>query len=164
MKNFAPVQPERISTGIRGMDDVLDGGLPAHRLYLLEGEPGSGKTTVGLQFLRAGIDAGEKVLYVTLSESEEELAGVASSHGWTLDGIEMFELGSSKSLDMSSDQSVLHPSELELSETTDSILECVVRLEPDRLVIDSLSELRLLAQDSLRYRHEHTPLRRPTTG
>lgn len=160
MKNFAPVQPERISTGIPGMDDVLDGGLPAHRLYLLEGEPGSGKTTVGLQFLRAGIDAGEKVLYVTLSESEEELAGVASSHGWTLDGIEMFELGSSKTLDMSSDQSVLHPSELELGETTDSILECVVRLDPDRLVIDSLSELRLLAQDSLRYRRQILALKR----
>ena len=142
------------------MDDVLDGGLPAHRLYLLEGEPGSGKTTVGLQFLRAGVDAGEKVLYVTLSESKDELEAVARSHGWTLDGIQMIELGSSRSLDMSADQSVLHPAELELGETTDSILECVVRLDPDRVVIDSLSELRLLAQDSLRYRRQILALKR----
>lgn len=142
------------------MDHVLDGGLPAHHLYLLEGEPGSGKTTIGLQFLRAGATAGEKVLYITLSESEEELQAVARSHGWSLDGIEIYELGSSIALDMAADQSVLHPSELELGETAESILERVRSAEPDRVVIDSLSELRLLAQDSLRYRRQVLALKR----
>ena len=160
MKNFDPVPPVRISTGIAGMDHVLDGGLPAHHLYLLEGEPGSGKTTIGLQFLRAGAQAGEKVLYVTLSESEDELQAVARSHGWSLQGIEIYELGSSIALDMAADQSVLHPSELELGETAESILERVRSAEPDRVVIDSLSELRLLAQDSLRYRRQVLALKR----
>ena len=160
MKNFDPVPPLRISTGIAGMDHVLDGGLPAHHLYLLEGEPGSGKTTIGLQFLRAGAQAGERVLYVTLSESEEELQAVARSHGWSLDGIEIHELGSSIALDMAADQSVLHPSELELGETAESILERVRSVGPDRVVIDSLSELRLLAQDSLRYRRQILALKR----
>ena len=160
MKNFDPVPPLRISTGIAGMDHVLDGGLPAHHLYLLEGEPGSGKTTIGLQFLRAGAQAGERVLYVTLSESKEELQAVARSHGWSLDGIEIHELGSSIALDLAADQSVLHPSELELGETAESILERVRRAEPDRVVIDSLSELRLLAQDSLRYRRQVLSLKR----
>lgn len=154
MELVEPVQPLRISTGIKGMDYVLNGGLPAHHLYLLEGEPGSGKTTIGLQFLRAGFDAGEKVLYVTMSESKEELTAVASSHGWTLEGIDMFEIGASTALDMAADQSVLHPSELELGETADGILQCVLRMEPDRVVLDSLSEMRLLAQDSLRYRRQ----------
>ena len=142
------------------MDHVLNGGLPAYHLYLLEGEPGSGKTTAGLQFLRAGASMGEKVLYVTLSETEEELQAVARSHGWSLDGIEIYELGSSIALDMAADQSVLHPSELELGETAESILERVRSAEPDRVVIDSLSELRLLAQDSLRYRRQILALKR----
>ncbi|MEO7940364.1 MAG: ATPase domain-containing protein, partial [Burkholderiaceae bacterium] len=153
MKPIEPIEPLRISTGIEGMDYVLNGGLPAHQLYLIEGEPGSGKTTVGLQFLRAGVDAGEKVLYVTMSESKQELIAVASSHGWTLDGIDIFEIGST-ALDIAADQSVLHPSELELGETADGILACVMRLEPDRVVLDGLSEMRLLAQDSLRYRRQ----------
>lgn len=160
MKKFDPVPPLRISTGIAGMDHVLDGGLPAHHLYLLEGEPGSGKTTIGLQFLRAGAHAGEKVLYVTLSESEEELQAVARSHGWSLQGIDICELGSSIALDMAADQSVLHPSELELGETAESILERVRSAAPERVVIDSLSELRLLAQDSLRYRRQVLALKR----
>jgi len=150
----APAQPARISTGIEGMDYVLNGGLPAHHLYLLEGEPGSGKTTIGLQFLLAGVAAGEKVLYVTLSESPQELEAVADSHGWSLAGIDMFELGSNTALDMAADQSVLHPSELELGETADHILESVLRIQPNRVVLDSLSEMRLLAQDSLRYRRQ----------
>lgn len=154
MKSVEPVQPERISTGIEGMDYVLNGGLPAHHLYLLEGEPGSGKTTIGLQFLRAGAQAGEKVLYVTMSESKDELTAVARSHGWTLDGIDMFEMGTSTALDMAAEQTVLHPSELELGEAAEGILQCVMRMEPDRVVLDSLSEMRLLAQDSLRYRRQ----------
>ena len=160
MKNFDPVQPLRISTGIAGMDHVLNGGLPAHHLYLLEGEPGSGKTTAGLQFLRAGAGAGEKVLYITLSETEAELQAVARSHGWSLDGVDIYELGSSIALDMAADQSVLHPSELELGETAESMLDRVRSAEPDRVVIDSLSELRLLAQDSLRYRRQILALKR----
>lgn len=142
------------------MDDVLDGGLPAHHLYLLEGEPGSGKTTLGLQFLRTGAALGERVLYVTLSESRDELVAVASSHGWGLGGIDIFELGSSTALDMAADQSVLHSSELELGETVEGILERVLAIEPDRVVLDSLSELRLLAQDSLRYRRQILALKR----
>ena len=154
MKERDPLQPLRLSTGITGMDYVLNGGLPAHHLYLLEGEPGSGKTTIGLQFLRAGADAGEKVLYVTMSESREELMQVANSHGWTLDGIDLFDVGSSAALDTAADQSVLHPSELELGEAAEGILAIVTQLEPDRLVLDSLSEMRLLAQDSLKYRRQ----------
>ena len=154
MSQLKPVPPERVATGIWGMDDILDGGLPANHLYLLEGAPGSGKTTLGMQFLQAGVQAGERVLYVTLSESRDELIAVARSHGWSLDGIDIFELGSSNVLDMAAEQSVLHPSDLELSETTEGILEHVVRLKPHRVVLDSLSELRLLAQDALRYRRQ----------
>lgn len=160
MTNIEAVPPTRMSTGIQGMDDVLNGGLPAHHLYLLEGAPGAGKTTLGLQFLRAGALAGERVLYVTLSESAEELDTVARSHGWSLAGIDVFELGSSHVLDLAAEQSVLHPSDLELGETTEGIVEQVVRIKPDRVVLDSLSELRLLAQDSLRYRRQVLALKR----
>ncbi|MEO5734828.1 MAG: ATPase domain-containing protein [Rubrivivax sp.] len=160
MIDVAPVAPDRISTGIEGMDNILDGGLPSHHLYLLEGPPGSGKTTLGLQFLRVGAQAGERVLYITLSESGDELNAVARSHGWTLQGIDIFELGSSNVLDMAAEQSVLHPSDLELGETTEGIFAHVNRVKPERVVLDSLSELRLLAQDSLRYRRQVLAIKR----
>lgn len=148
-----PVQ-ERASTGISGLDDVLGGGLPAHHLYLVEGTPGAGKTTLGLQFLRRGVEMGEKGLYITLSETTQELVTVAASHGWTLDGIEIFQLMTDEGLSLESQQSILHPSEVELGETTRGIMAAVDRVRPGRVVFDSLSEMRLLAQNPLRYRRQ----------
>jgi circadian clock protein KaiC len=154
-----PVQG-RASTGIAGLDDVLGGGLPPNHLYLIEGNPGAGKTTLGLQFLREGAVHGEKGLYVTLSETEEELRTVAASHGWTLEGIEMFELVSDEGLGAEAEQSILHPSEIELGETVRGVMSVVERLRPTRVVFDSLSEMRLLAQNPLRYRRQVLALKR----
>lgn len=145
----------RISTGNRGLDAILRGGLPANRLYLLEGEPGSGKTTLGLQFLQEGVERGERVLYITLSETSDELRGVAASHGWDLAGIDLFELSSAEEvLGEGREQSILHAWEVELGGTIKLIQEQVERVTPRRVVFDSLSELRLLAQDPLRYRRQ----------
>lgn len=145
----------RVHTGITGLDDILKGGLIAHRLYLVEGDPGAGKTTMATQFLMAGRDAGESGLYITLSETREELMAGAASHGWSLEGIEILELGAEES-GLSPDEhlTMYSPSEVELSETTKRILESVNRIKPRRVVFDSLSEMRLLAQSSLRYRRQ----------
>ncbi|WP_097093029.1 ATPase domain-containing protein [Novosphingobium sp. Chol11] len=146
---------DRVSTGNAGLDLVLGGGLPAQRLYLVEGAPGSGKTTLALQFLLDGVKAGEQVLYVTLSETSEELSVVAASHGWSLNDVNLFELASADSvLGIGRDQSILHSWEMELGGTIDLIREEVQRIKPQRIVFDSLSELRLLAQDPLRYRRQ----------
>jgi circadian clock protein KaiC len=143
------------STGIVGLDDILVGGLARQRVYLLEGSPGTGKTTAAMSFLRAGASAGEKSLYITLSETEEELRDTAHSHGWELSGVEVFELVPPESLlDEDQQQSLLYSSDLELGETTRMIFEAVERIRPSRVVIDSLSEIRLLAQSSLRYRRQ----------
>lgn len=145
----------RVSTGNRGLDAILRGGLPANRLYLLEGEPGSGKTTLGLQFLQEGVRRGERVLYITLSETSDELRGVAASHGWDLAGIDLFELSSAEEvLGEGREQSILHAWEVELGGTIKLIQEQVEQVTPRRVVFDSLSELRLLAQDPLRYRRQ----------
>jgi circadian clock protein KaiC len=142
-------------TGIPGLDDILGGGLKRERLYLVEGSPGTGKTTAALSFLLAGAAAGERTLYVTLSETEEELRDTAASHNWSLDGVEIFELAPPENLlDEQQQQSLLYSSDLELGETTRTILEAVERAKPLRVVIDSLSEIRLLAQSSLRYRRQ----------
>ncbi|MFN4141712.1 ATPase domain-containing protein [Aestuariivirga sp.] len=146
---------ERISTGSEGLDDILGGGLDPNRLYLYEGRPGTGKTTIALQFLLSGVTKGERVLYITLSETERELQLVAERHGWSLDGIEVFELVPPESaLDPERELTVFHPAELELSETIKLIFEQVKAVSPSRVVFDSLSELRLLAQNSLRYRRQ----------
>ncbi|MCJ2008487.1 ATPase domain-containing protein [Methylobacterium sp. J-092] len=145
---------DTLSTGIAGLDDVLSGGLTKGRLYLLEGTPGAGKTTLALQFLLDGVAHGEKSLYVTLSESAEELRASAASHGWSLDGVELYELVNELGLDPESEQSILHPSEVELGETVREVIERVDALQPNRVVFDSLSELRLLAQNPLRYRRQ----------
>lgn len=144
----------RVSTGIADLDTVLGGGLTAHRVYLLEGTPGSGKTTIALQFLLEGAKQGERGLYITLSETAAELREVARSHNWCLADIEIFELVSEDGLDPDSEQSILEPSEVELGETINGVMGCVDRVRPARVVFDSLSELRLLAQSSLRYRRQ----------
>ena len=146
---------ERVSTGSEGLDDILGGGFDPNRMYLYEGRPGTGKTTIALQFLLDGVRRGERVLYITLSETRRELALVAKRHGWTLDGIDVFELVPPEiSLDPDQQQTILHPAEIELSETTNLVFEKVMALDPSRVVFDSLSELRLLAQNPLRYRRQ----------
>jgi circadian clock protein KaiC len=146
---------EQISTGIAGLDAVLGGGLDPDRLYLVEGEPGTGKTTLALQFLLEGARHGEKCLYVTLSESERELQLVARRHGWTLKDISVFELiPPEAALDPEKELTLFHPAELELSETSKLIFDRVTEVAPTRVVFDSLSEMRLLAQNSLRYRRQ----------
>jgi circadian clock protein KaiC len=145
----------RAATGISGLDDILGGGLTPNRLYLIEGMPGSGKTTLAFQFLLEGARRGERVLYVTLSETEEEIRSVAASHGWSLDQIAIRELvPTENSLEEGAQYTVFHPSEVELTETTRRILADVDETRPSRIVFDSLSELRLLAGNPLRYRRQ----------
>lgn len=147
--------PLSVATGIAGLDNILGGGFTPNRIYLIEGDPGSGKTTLSLQYLLEGRRAGEKGMYVSLSETKEELEGVAHSHGWNLDGIHCYELLPSDENLMPDGQSRLfHPSEVELSDTTRSILAEVESRQPTRIVFDSLSEMRLLAQHPLRYRRQ----------
>jgi circadian clock protein KaiC len=143
------------ATGIEGLDDVMRGGLARGRTFLVEGSPGTGKTTIALQFLLAGAARGERGLYITLSETVDELRVAATSHGWALDGMEVFELLPPENL-LGDDQqqSLLYSSDLELGETTRQIFDAFQKAKPDRVVLDSLSEIRLLAQSSLRYRRQ----------
>jgi circadian clock protein KaiC len=146
---------ELCATGVEGLDHVLGGGLPAHRMYVVEGDPGVGKTTLALQFLRQGVKDGETGLYITLSETKEELQGVAESHGWTLGEFPVFELAAiEQQLKDVSDTTFYQPSELELNRTTKVLTDEVERLKPQRVVFDSLSELRLLAETPLRHRRQ----------
>ncbi|HEY4317661.1 MAG TPA: ATPase domain-containing protein, partial [Herbaspirillum sp.] len=145
---------QRLSTGIAGLDDILRGGLTPERVYLVEGNPGSGKTTLAIQFLLEGVHRQETGLYITLSETTHELRAVAASHGWSLDGVSLFELVNEDGLDLDAGQSVLYPSELELGETTKNVMRQVEQMRPKRVVFDSLSEMRLLAQNPLRYRRQ----------
>ncbi len=156
---------DRIQTGIPGLDDILGGGLPRGHLYLIEGDPGTGKTTIALQFLLEGIRSGEKVIYVTLSESKMELEQVAHSHGWSTDSLEIYEMVPPQDdLSPEAQYTVFHPSEVELADTITAILEQVDRLKPQRVVFDSLSELRMLARDPLRYRRQILALKRHFAG
>ena len=150
-----PTVLKKQTTGIAGLDEILGSGLPANRLYVLEGQPGSGKTTFAIQFLREGVRLGQRVLYVTLSETQEELNDVAISHNWTLDGIDQIELNSiSEQLQEEANYTVYHPSDVELGETVKRIRAEVERLNPDRVALDSVSELKILSQTSVRYRRE----------
>jgi circadian clock protein KaiC len=142
-------------TGIPGLDEILHGGLIAERLYLIDGDPGAGKTTLALQFLLEGARSGENCVYITLSETREELEAGARSHGWILDGIEIIELiTDERELQNDEQLTMLPPAEVELGITTRKIIEAIERIAPHRLVLDSLSEMRLLAQSSLRYRRQ----------
>lgn len=153
------------ATGIAGLDDILGGGLTPNRLYLVEGNPGSGKTTLALQYLFEGRRRGEPGLYVTLSETKAELADVARSHGWSLDGLEVVELVASEAdLDLDNQNTMFQPADVELGETTRAVLAEVDRVKPRRVVIDSLSEVRLLAQSSLRYRRQILALKQYFAG
>ncbi len=144
-----------IGTGVAGLDLVLHGGLTPERLYLLQGVPGSGKTTMALQFLMDGAARGEKVLFLALSETAQELHESAASHGWSLDGIEIHELAPmGDPMDATQQYTMFNPSEVELGEATQRILEAIERVRPQRVAIDSLAEIRLLAGSTLRFRRQ----------
>jgi circadian clock protein KaiC len=153
--NTEPTHPALCPTGIAGLDDILAGGLPADCFYLVQGDPGAGKTTLALQFLREGLRRGERVFYITLSETTAELEKVARSHGWTLDGIPLLELSAIESLLRPESQTtVFHPSEIELNNVTRRLLDETRRHQPIRVVFDSPSEFRLMAESPLRYRRQ----------
>ncbi len=152
-------------TGIAGLDDILGGGLPRNRVYLVQGDPGVGKTTLGLQFLLEGVKQGESVLYITLSETKEEILEVADSHGWDLQKIHLFELSSlDQKLRGETESTFFHPSEIELNRTTQTLLDEVERVNPMRVVFDSLSEMRLIAETALRYRRQILQLKQYFAG
>lgn len=143
-----------ISTGAGGLDTILGGGLPGPHLYLAQGAPGTGKTTLGLQFLLAGIRAGESVVYVTLSQTRSELEQIAASHGWSLDGIIIEELETSDTLGEAADQTIFHTADIRLDKTRKAVEDAIERHAPTRLVYDSLLEIRQLSGDRLRFRRE----------
>jgi circadian clock protein KaiC len=151
--NSPPENNARSTTGIRGLDEILSGGLPKNCFYLIQGDPGSGKTTLALQFLLEGVRLGEKVFYITLSETRAELLQVSSSHGWSLDEIPLLELSAIETLLRPEAQTtVFHPSEFELTKITNLVLDETKKINPARVVFDSLSEFRLIAETPLRYR------------
>lgn len=159
-----PEAPPRAATGIPGLDDILGGGLPEDRVYLVKGAPGTGKTTLALQFLAQGARAGERVLYISLSETDEEIRQVAASHGWSLEGVDVFELSSADQTLRLVDESLFASEDVDLKETMRILLEEVARVKPKRVVFDSLSEIRLLAGNSMRYRRQLLALKQHFAG
>src|SRR4028119_2137222 len=140
-----PPEVPRASTGIEGLDRILGGGFPTHESYLIEGEPGTGKSLVGLHFLRAGADLGEKCLMITLSQSEQAIARLAASHGWAMDGIEVYEISADKLVPGLGSEQVLFPTaDVELGEMMASVRAVIEEVKPVRVVFDAVSELRLL--------------------
>ncbi|HJQ20897.1 MAG TPA: ATPase domain-containing protein [Gemmatimonadaceae bacterium] len=164
-KRSAKADAQRVvSTGVDGLDEILLGGLPADFVYLVEGEPGTGKTTLALQFLMAGRAAGERVMYIGLSETSAELRTVARSHDWSLDGIEIFELRVGSTSSTEEEYTIFHPAEIELQQTMDTILAAVEKYQPQRIAFDSLSEMRLLARETLRFRRQVLGLKQFFSG
>jgi len=161
-----PDQSEaRLSTGVQGLDDILNGGIPTGHLYLVEGDPGTGKTTLALQFLLEGARVGEKGIYVTLSESKIELEQVARAHGWDITPINIYEMiPSDEDLSPEAQYTVFHPSDVELADTITAILKQIETVSPRRVVFDSLSEFRMLARDPLKYRRQVLALKRYFAG
>jgi circadian clock protein KaiC len=155
---------KRAKIGIKGLDDILGGGLPTNHLYLVDGDPGTGKTTMALQFLLEGARNGERGLYVTLSESREELEAVAESHGWSLEGIDIFEMSKQGVRDIEESYTIFHPAEVELQQTVDEVLDTVKEKKPLRVAFDSLSEMRLLAREALRFRRQILALKQFFNG
>src|SRR5262245_36467656 len=150
-----PGDAEQFPTGIEGLDDILGGGLPSNCFYLIQGDPGSGKTTLALQFLLEGIRRGEKGFYITLSETKREMLTVARSHGWSLDAIQILELSAIETLLRPEAQTtVFHSSEMELTKVSQLLIDETRRTRPTRVVFDSLSEFRLMAETQLRYRRQ----------
>lgn len=157
--------PLRVKTGVPGLDDVLHGGLPAAQMYLLEGDPGTGKTTLAMQFIMEGVSRGEKALYVTLSEPRSELESSALSHGWDIAKLPIAEFVPAEALMTPEQQyTMFHPSEVELSDTIQRLTRLIDEVKPHRIVIDSLSELRLLASDTMRYRRQLLALKQFFVG
>lgn len=155
MNQSDEVSEQICGTGVPGLDSIMDGGLPANCIYVVQGEPGSGKTTLALQFLIEGARRGETVLYITFSETRREVQKVARSHGWDIEKVSIIDLSLLESQYLSESQTTLfHPSEIELTEITDKILAEIDRLKPNRVVFDSVSEMRLLAENQLRYRRQ----------
>ncbi|HEV8246143.1 MAG TPA: ATPase domain-containing protein [Polyangiaceae bacterium] len=164
VRRVSPAGP-RDRTGITGLDDVLAGGLPSHRLYLVKGEPGVGKTTLALQFLLEGVRAGQRVLYITLSETETEIKQVAESHGWSLEGMDLYELSSAEqTLSLDDENTLYSTADVDLKETMRVLLDEVERVKPQRVVFDSLSEIRLLANTPIRYRRQLLALKQHFAG
>src|SRR4051812_11652085 len=145
----------RLSTGIKGLDAVLHGGLLPEQVYLVRGRPGAGKTTLAMQFLLEGARRGEPTLYITLAESEAELRAGAASHGWDLEGVHILDIHpGEEDLSPESQYSIFHPSDVELNPTTQRITEEVTRIRPVRVAFDSLTEIRLLSRDPIRFRRQ----------
>jgi circadian clock protein KaiC len=144
----------RASTGITGLDDVLGGGLMPDRIYVVQGDPGVGKTTLAFQFLLEGARRGEKAFYITMSETQEEILQMVRSHGWSIDRIDLYEMSASEQLKADSQHTIFHPAEVELAETMKTLLDAVERAQPARVVFDSLSELRVLAGESHQYHRQ----------
>ena len=153
-----------VRTGVEGLDEILLGGLPAGHVYLVEGDPGTGKTTLALQFLMEGARKGERVMYVALSETTDELRTVARSHNWSLDGIEIFDLNVGAKKGSDEEYTIFHPSEIELQQTIDTIYAAIEKYKPHRAAFDSLSEMRLLARETLRFRRQVLALKQYFSG
>ena len=155
MSDITPPEVPRASSGIEGLDRILGGGYPAHEIYLVEGEPGTGKSLVGLHFLRAGAERGERCLLITLSQSQKVIGRLAASHGWTLDGIEVYEIAADNVVpELGAEQVLFHTADVELGEMMQSIRSVIDEIKPDRVVFDAVSELRLLSNDPGRYQRQ----------